>query len=153
MKESISNSYVVMIVMVIISICTLIILSTMSYSKTFKMKNRVIEIIEKYGVYTSKTEDEINLFLRDSGYAENASNRDRVCPPLRAGTNVGQGGVAEKPAINKPGGFYYCIYENETVRGYYYTVIMYMAIDFPLIGDFIKIEFPISGDSAIIFTR
>ena len=48
MKESIANSYVFSIVIVIVGICTGLIVISMNYSKVFKMKNRVIEIIEKH---------------------------------------------------------------------------------------------------------
>ena len=59
MKESISTSYLFMAVIIIIGLCAIVIIGGLSYSKAFKIKNRMIEIIEKYKGYTSETEADI----------------------------------------------------------------------------------------------
>lgn len=148
MRESISNAYVFMIVITIIGLCSVIVISSLSYSKTFKIKNRIIEIIEKNGEYNNAAEEEINILLKQSGYPH-AKSGD-TCPKGR-GESVGGFSDAESgvEAINKINSYRYCIYRHKTVKGNYYSVIMYMSFELPLLGDFMKLEFPLHGDTKI----
>lgn len=149
MRESISNSYVFMIVITIIGICSIIVISSLSYSKTFKIKNRIIEIIDKYQTYDNAVEREIDQFLKDSGYPVVKDN-NATCP---TGRGEAVEGVSDedsgRKAINEINNFKYCIYKYKTVKGEYYSVVTYMSFDLPLIGDLITLEFPLYGDSKV----
>lgn len=149
MRESISNSYVFMIVITIIGICSIIVISSLSYSKTFKIKNRIIEIIEKYETYDTTVEEEINEFLHESGYPVLKDN-NFTCPTGRGEIVTG---VSEedsgRTAINTIQNYKYCVYRYKTVKGNYYSVVAYMSFDLPLIGDLISLEFPLYGDSKV----
>lgn len=148
MRESISNSYVFMIVITIIGLCSIIVISSLSYSKTFKIKNRIIEIIEKHDTYNSTVENEINAFLKSAGYP--MTGRGATCPngrsPKANGISDVDSGVR---AINTISNYKYCIYQHKTVKGYYYSVVAYMSFELPLIGDYMKLEFPLYGDTKI----
>lgn len=155
MRESIANTYVFSIVIIIVGICSTLMIVSMNYSKVYKMKNRVIEIIEKYGEYNDdEVKNEIDTFLQNSGYPPYASNTIK-CPNGR-GNDTAVGGILNDrntgiQAINKLGNYKYCIYQYKTAKGSYYSVVLYMTFDFPLIGEFIKIELPMYGDTKIIF--
>ncbi len=149
MKESISTSYLFMAVIIIIGLCAIVIIGGLSYSKAFKIKNRMIEIIEKYKGYNSETEADIEQLLNETGYPVQR-NRDWSCPKGRGedatGLNSDEEGVS---SINNVDNYKYCIYQYKTIRGYYYSVVTYMPIELPMIGDFLKFEIPIYGDTKV----
>ena len=116
------------------------------------MKNRVIEIIEKHGTYNNtNVMTEIDNFLRDAGYPPRQTT-DK-CPKGR-GTS-GSASLSDSDAgvnaINTLKNYKYCIYKFKTAKGSYYSVVLYMNLAFPLIGEFIKLELPMYGDTKIIF--
>ena len=78
MKESIANSYVFSIIIVIVGVCSALMIISMNYSKVFKMKNRVVSILEKHGTYDdSRIRDEIDTFLKNAGYPPTQNTK---CP-------------------------------------------------------------------------
>lgn len=127
----------------------MVIIGGLSYSKAFKIKNRIIEVIEKYKGYTADTEADVEALLKETGYPVQR-NRNWKCPNGRgedaAGLNAGEEGIS---AINNSDNYKYCIYQYKTVRGYYYSVVTYMPIELPLIGDLIRFEIPIYGDTKV----
>lgn len=145
MREAISDSYIFAIVITIIGVCSIIIISSLSYSKTYKIKNRIVEIIEKYQTYDDIVETEIDQFLKEAGYK--IRNDSSHCPQGRGPKVTGYDSGYE--AINTLNNYKYCIYRYNTVKGPYYSVVAYMAFEFPLISDFIKLEFPIYGDTKV----
>ena len=154
MKESISTSYFFTAVIIIIGLCSVIIVGGLSYSKAFKIKNRIIEIIEKYDGYfdsSQEEKDEINSLLKETGYPV-LDDLSFKCPTGR-GPSGGVSGLNDNDvglkAINTIDSYKYCIYKYKTVKGYYYSIVTYMPIELPLIGDFIKYEIPIYGDTKI----
>ncbi|MEG0021389.1 MAG: hypothetical protein RSB77_01585 [Bacilli bacterium] len=153
MKESISNTYVFTIILTIVAICSALMVVSMNYSKVFKMKNRIIEIIEKYGEYNNgKVKDEINLFLKNSGYPP-YETRGIKCPVGRGTSGTlgdGNNSDAGVEAINNLENYKYCIYKFRTAKGSYYSVVLYMSFDFPIISDFIRLELPMYGDTKVI---
>lgn len=151
MRESISNAYVLMIVLVLISACATVLLSSLSYSKAFKVKNRIVEIIEKYRGFDENVENEIALLLNDTGYpTATATDISRGCPVGRGIENYGiDPSTTGYYAINAIKDYKYCIYKYQTVKGDLYAVTVFMSVRLPLIGDFIKIEFPIYGETKV----
>lgn len=149
MNEAVSNSMVMSLTVAIIGVCIVIVTTSIVYSKAFKIKNRIVEIIEKHGEYSEPiVKDEIDVLLKDSGYS-NALNGD-TCPKGRgttaAGLDESESGVT---AINTLDKYRYCIYKYKTVKGYYYSVVTYMNIEFPLIGDLIRVQIPVYGDTKV----
>ena len=150
MKESVANSYVFSIIIVIVGVCSGLIIVSMNYSKVFKMKNRIIQILEKHGTYNNnEVRDEIDTFLKSAGYPPTANPKcsDREGTVL-TGMNPTDVGIK---AINTPRSYRYCIYQYTTAKGKYFNVYLYMRLEFPIIGDFIRIELPMSGSTKIIF--
>lgn len=136
MKESIANAYILNIVIVFVVIFIFFFASSLTYSKAFKVKNRIIDIIEKYEDYNSNAIAEISESLGEMGYRVNVSGRD--CP-IRNG----------KTAITAATSNYrYCVYEYTTSKGTYYGVSAYMYFDFPIIGE--SLELPVYGETKIM---
>lgn len=143
MKESVANSMVFSIVIIVISIATGIVFFSMGYSKTYKIKNKIIDIIENNGGYNDTNtalKTEIDSYFKSSGYSSYVFN-GATCPQLDA-----------LSASNTLSTYYYCVYEHETVKGSYYTVKVFMTYDIPLIGDFFKLRYSLRGDTSVIFS-
>ena len=149
MKESISTSYLFTAVIVIIGLCALIIIGGLNFSKAFKIKNRMIEIIEKNDGYNDDAKDEIDTLLKESGYPV-LRDTSFKCPRGRdenvAGLNNAESGTS---AVNSIDSYQYCVYQYKTIRGYYYSVVAYMQIEIPLLSDFIRFNIPIYGDTKV----
>lgn len=142
MKESISNALVFMIVIIVIGICATIVFFSLGYSKTYKIKSKVIDIIEKNGTYDDTTvRTEIEDYLKTAAYSSESNKTGEECP-----TEDGNS------AINTLKNYRFCIYQHKTVKGSYYTVRVYMTYNIPVIGDFIKLRYHITGDTRVIFS-
>jgi hypothetical protein len=134
MRESIANSYVFNLVLIFVGILIVLLVGSLSYSKTFKIKTRIIEILEKYENYNNGTvRKEIDTLLSQAGYKV-ARGTKKSCPSLNG-----------RAAINSSNNYRYCIYKFSDVRGYYYTVTVFISFEFPIIGDII--EFPLTGQT------
>ena len=148
MKESIANSYLFMIIMVILALISIIVVSSLSYSKTYKIKNRIVQIIEKHNGFDNDTQKDIEAFLKTAGYPVATANTK--CPKGR-GVDTGLDGVDSGiKAINSTSNYKYCIYKYQTAKGSYYSVVTYMSFQLPLIGNLLRLEFPLYGDTKII---
>ena len=68
MRESIGSTWVFMIVIVFILLFVSFLTLALTYSKSFKTKNELINIIEKYEGVSSDSVKVINNYLSYSGY-------------------------------------------------------------------------------------
>lgn len=141
MKEAIGNSAIFTFAIIFISIVMMVFLSSLNYSKAFKIKNRIVGIIENYESgyireNRNEIDEEIEAFLRDAGYRVNAENNS--CPTRNG-----------KKALNSTYNYRYCIYEYNSTRGKYYGVITYMYFDIPLISDLLQFE--VYGETKVFY--
>lgn len=51
MRSAIGNSLLMSLVVIIVSLVMLVFVGILSYSKAYRVKNRIIEVIEKYGSF------------------------------------------------------------------------------------------------------
>ena len=142
MNESVSNALVFMIVITVIGICSIIVFFSLGYSKTYKIKSKIIDIIEKNGTYNNTTvRTEIEDYLKSASYSSDSNRTGETCPQMD--------GLS---AINVLKNYRFCIYEHPTIKGSYYTVRVYMTYKIPVIGDFINLRYHIAGDTKVIFS-
>ncbi len=122
MREAIGSSLLLSIVVVFIGLIILFFVGILSYSKAYKAKNRIVEIIEKYETYNSLAISEIDDSLSNMGYQLGAcKDEDKK--------------DGENSNINSSG-YKYCIYKIEDSDGsYYYKVKTYVQFYFPIIGE------------------
>lgn len=150
MKESISNSFAFMLVIILLGACATVLMSSLAFSKTFKIKNRVVEIIEKHREFNFDAETEIDQLLKTSGYPTVGVTTKKTCPVGRGADVIGIDGASTgKYAINTIKNYKYCVYEYKTVKGNYYSVAVFMKVQLPMIGDIVNIEFPIYGETKV----
>lgn len=166
MKESIGQAFLVNLILVFFLVLILMLLGSINYSKAYKVKNRIITILEKYGTsaesgsgLSTEAQNEINVNLKKAGYANSKKGMD--CAKYN---NLN--GTILYPDSSAGLHYNYCVikidagttdgrYETPTVSGVtydnarYYKVITFMEFDIPLIGGFLK--FPIQGETKLIY--
>ena len=143
MREAVGNSSLLYLVVIFTGIVILFFVGILSYSKAYRVKNRIIEIVEKYGYYdnseNSPVISEINDSLSNMGYT--ISNTDTCSNTLR---NYEEG-KAQKIHTT---GYKYCIYEIASNGSKYYVVVSYVNFNFPVIGNMINI--PVYGETKML---
>jgi len=138
MKESIANSYIFNFILVFVGIIIVLLIGSLSYSRVFKIKTRIISIIENNDGYNETVRNEIESYLKSTGYKVTGTNSTGSCPTVN-GNN----------AINDKRNYDYCIYKFDTNRGPYYRVTVFISYDIPFISSYLRI--PMSGESRIIY--
>lgn len=152
MRGAIGNAMVMNIVITFIILTTAFLVSSISYSKAFKVKTKIIDIIEKYDGNFNKTSNkesvitsEINQFLGQTGYRTTSATAKGNCNKYVDSSKETLMGTTSSYDI--------CIIQknnnSSTYHGPYYKVVVYMYFDFPIIGDMIKI--PVSGETRSFF--
>ena len=142
MRESVGGAYLLYIAIFFISAVLIIFVSTLSYNKAFKAKNRIIEIIEEHGNFDisdsdDSTENEIINYLIESGYV--ISKNTFNCPSIN-GVNA-----LDKSEKDK---FEYCVYEYNSNGKKYYKVATYAYFKFPIINSAFK--YTVYGETKLI---
>ena len=137
MKEAIGTSMVFNLILIFVGVFIALLVGSLAYSKGFKVRNKIIDLIERNEGYTDTAKNEIDQNLSDIGYYLMIN---RKCEE-RNGIQPLQN--------NSP--YRYCVYKYNTSKGEYYGVQVFIHFDFPIIGDFIEI--PLYGESRIIFEK
>lgn len=136
MKEAVGTSFVFSIMMVFVSIFIAIFVGSIAYTKGFKVRNKIIDIIEKHEGYTNDAKSEIDADLSSIGYRI----VDKQC-----GQRKGKSAITDS-------NYRYCVYEfNENGKGKYYGVTVFIHFDIPVIGSFVEI--PLYGESRLIYIK
>ena len=142
MKDAIGGSLLLNMVVLFSSIIILFFAGIMAYSKAYKIKNRIIEEIEKHAGYDSNVVLEINNDLDNAGY--------RVATRQQVRSKCGTNNLNESE-------YFYCVYLkscgeydefNNCIGQRHYEVITYVHFQFPVIGDLLT--FPVRGETRIL---
>lgn len=147
MKEAIGTSFVLGLVITFLTVFMLLFATSLSYTKAFKVKNRIVEIIEKYddilkinadtnNRLNNNVETEINNALSEIGY--------RISP---IPNNCPERNGAQALMKNTTANYEYCIYRYDTTKGTYYGVTAYIYYEIPIIGS--SLRFPVYGETKI----
>lgn len=153
MKESIAQAFILNLILFFFVILVLLLFGSINYSKAYKVKNRIITIIEKYGGYTDDTRENIKAEIVDNmvkaGY-QTTTDGDNKCKKL-----VNKNGRLVFPVddIDSTGGrrYDYCVIEYDSSVGKYYQVVVYMKFEIPIIGGFL--EFPVKGETKALYAN
>ena len=167
MKESIGSALLLNIALVFIGVISLILVSSVAYSKAFKVKNRIISIINEYDGNCDFNDindscfSKIETELSNMGYSSNISSE---CEGIGNNSSSNDGVTTfEITPIYKGDYHKYCVYRYDlcdysmvdgrricdpnSSKYYYYKVKTFMHFDIPLIGNFL--EFSVSGDTKV----
>ena len=163
MKGAIGNAFILNLVITFMIIFFSLLIGSMAYSKAYKTKNYLLNVIDKYeregkrsfnsaSSTTDKTDwdNEVNEYLGKIGYIINNGSTN-TCPDK----STKKDGKYQTWVTNENGRYDYCVYrkysvvDNEShesiIRKYNYMVLVYMKFDLPIIGEFIKL--PITGET------
>lgn len=136
MRSAIGNSLLMSLVVIIVSLVMLVFVGILSYSKAYRVKNRIIEVIEKYGSFEYEQDgkqiakEEIKNYLHQVGY---------------------QVGKCPKPGFEREDslGYKYCVLRTDLDDGSkYYTVTTYVEYNFPIINQIMTT--PVTGETRIL---
>ena len=157
MKGAIGNALILNIVITFIFIFFILLIGSMAYSKAYKTKNYLINMIDQYD---GKREG-FNWFVFKGTSQSEKWEKETGEYLLKTGYQINQGGQTcpKKPNYelvrDNAKGYDYCIYinidteasdNNTTIyERYNYMVLVYMKFDFPLIGNHIKLH--ITGET------
>ena len=170
MKEAIGGSWLYTLVMVMIVLFTTFVSVTTNYTRTYKIKDQLISIIERNGGVTTDTLTQINSYLNSLGYTATGE-----CPSgdLDSGENWRGFSRSDNTGTSDSYGdsAKYCIYKhiiscrvktsgNEVVtfsgqNGYntipraYYGVTAFFRLDWPILREVIRIQ--LTGETSIIY--
>lgn len=137
MREAVGNTFLYNVIIIFILLALLILVGSLSYSKGFKAKNKIVAIIEDHRGYDEEVIDEIDEVLRGSGYRPKSVFRHDECPDRNG------------ELLEQSDRYMYCVYENQTDRGVYYSVTIFIRFEIPLISGIL--EFPVNGDTRTIY--
>ena len=155
MKGAIGNAFILNLVISFILIFYLLLIGSMAYSRTYKVKNYIINAIDKLES-EGKANNPNNLlnetrdYLKKVGFTQTKNGQ---CPNELEQNGTHYGTYVTSLYLNS-WEYDYCVYQNilinkdtNTVSANMlnYTVVAYMRFDFPIVGDFIRI--PVRGQT------
>ena len=142
MREAIGSSFVLNFIITFIIIFILIFVGTLTYTKAYKVKNKIVDTIEYYdgriessNRLNGDVQSTINEKLGQIGYR--IDNNNTTCST--------DGRLKGTPISKDNSGYRYCIYKVTTKRGAYYEVVAYAYLEIPIIGA--KLQFPVYGET------
>lgn len=125
MKETVSYTFLLNIIIVFIAISFFAIMGIMSYSKAFRVNSKIVNAIEINEGFNDYAKQNISNNLTSYGYQKNSVN----CPKK-------DGQTAIEGANGNEG---YCVYYFDHGNTYSYGVITYMTFDFPIVDKLFRI--------------
>ena len=126
------------LVVIFTSIVILLFVGLIAYSKAYKVKNRIIEVIERSETYGSNEVLELTEELKRAGYR--SATKDQI----RSKCGV------QSLSYTKNAGHFYCVYldNSSSEQGFSYEVVTYVHFDLPVVGD--MLVFPVKGETKIL---
>lgn len=140
MKAATGNAMLMNIIIVFLVVVLGVLVTSITYTKAFRVKNRIVEVIENYDGDFNNREDkirsDITASLSNVGYRLKGASS---CKTLSDGTT----------AYKEGNDYYYCVYRYNTGRGFYYKVVTYMYLDLPVINQILNI--PVYGETKVFY--
>lgn len=148
MRDAFGGAFSIKLMLIFLMLYISFICVALNYARAFRVKNRIINIIEQNEGYcgsnVSKIDDEVNQYLNNAGYYINYTSVSNV---------VGEGGkYGCLNDFNAPNNISrgYCIYRKDNNQStscgdrVVYSVETYMMFDIPIISTFTGLNFPIT---------
>ena len=140
MKAATGNALLMNIIIVFLVVVLGVLVTSITYTKAFRVKNRIVEIIEHYDGDFDNHEIDIR-----SGITASLNNVGYRLKGTSACKILSDGNVAYIEGND----YYYCVYKYDTGRGYYYKVLTYMYLDLPVINQIMNI--PVYGETKVFY--
>lgn len=134
MKEAIGTSSVFTLILTFTAIFIALFVGSIAYSKAFKVRNRIIDIIEENKGYN----DDVMLLIQENLATIGYQIVNEPCPNTNG-----------QDAMDPKSDYHFCVYQFSADRGNYYGVKVFIRLDIPVIGSTIKI--PVYGETKTIY--
>ncbi len=154
MREAIGATWIMGIVIAFIALFSGFLAFSINYSKAFKVKNGIVERIEKYNGLSEEAKDDITSFLKEIGY-----NATGSCETLLSDENLKFAGFRIDEGTtshpNKNEKYNFCIQKIHSNSGTgqmstaYYKVYVFFSLSIPVIEQFTK--FNVTGETKNIY--
>ena len=136
MRETIGSTWIFYLVIIFILIFAAYLALTINYSKSFRLKDEVLTIVEKYEGFTDGAFETVNNYLLANNYQESG-----YCPDGWFGVDKLQSKstqVGLKKAISNQR-YYYCVdkvasYNTTHQSRAYYKIRMFFKFNLPILG-------------------
>ena len=69
MREAVGSAFLVNLILIFIGVISALVIGSISYSKAYKVKDRIVYVIEKYDGFTEAAQNELDTSLRNIGYS------------------------------------------------------------------------------------
>ena len=139
MREATGSSWTFKLIIVFIFLFSTFLVLTINYSKSYRVKNEVLSILEKYEGFTndnntnSNSKTIIDNYLKNSGYKETGNCPVENNAPYYYGvTDLSTGEVLQVASNDK---YYYCLKQNVNGDGtMFYQLILFYHFSLPFLG-------------------
>ena len=155
MREAIGSTWLIGIVITFIAIFSGFLAYSISYTKAFRVKNEIINIIEKNEGFSDSTTDDL-YNIDDSTLSQDPSTEAKAFKFIKSiGYNYSMFENATNPCREgelKTGGYClakYCPRNDSETDRIYYKVTTYISLSIPFLN--IGIRIPITGETKSIY--
>ena len=143
MKHTISGTWVFMLVILFTLIFAAYIALTINYSRSFKVKNEVLSVLEKNEGFTDNGVKLINGYLTQSGYKTLGNCHLQSDVVVYGATTIDPNAniaTAFERVLDPGKKYYYCFSKYTNYHSYfktraYYKINMFFRFDLPILGD------------------
>lgn len=143
MRESIGSTWTLQLVIAFILLFVGFLTLSLGYSKSYKVKNETLSIIEKYEGLTTDAVTIINNYLVYNNYNVKGKCPDNTWYGIN---NLSVNTIEKADSKTK---YYYCVKKIHSKGNYYYYEInTFFKFNLPIVGDFAT--FTIEGSTADI---
>ena len=158
MKEGVGGVFVLQAIVVAMIIITCLLAFSVNYTKAFRVKNEIRNIIEKHEGLSVEARQEINDAIRGMNYFLPAEY-ESVCEQM--GYDVYNGKTSENG-----NGVRFCIKceyaditgrpnDDDRSRAAYYSIVTFVTFDVPLVNNILPFTasfFKIAGETPLIYS-
>ena len=149
MKEAIGGAWLYGLVITFIVLFTGYLALSVNYSKAFKVKNKIITIIEQNEGLTDAAQADIVKYLNDVGYF--------VYGPCGRDSALDEQGYTDKRGYEGQGlnnnNYKNCVatrnVENDMLQRKYYKVTVFFKFDLPVLDS--MFTFPVTGETKAVY--
>ena len=147
MKAAIGNTLLLGIIVTFMSTVLLVVVSSIVYTKAYRIKNRIIDEIEKIETFDDSVTATLTTLFGEIGYKTNPNMNNSVCD--KYARKIAD--TRHPEVVNKTSAYSYCVIKvdaDSSRGGYYYKVVSFAYLDLPLVS---AIQVPVYGETRIFY--
>ena len=141
MRHTMGGTWVFQLVLIFTLIFAAYIALTINYSRSFRVKNEMLSIIEKNEGFTENGVKLINNYLSQSGYKTTGHCKPQSDVVVFGATNIDPSVTTGSIEVAQPGNrYYYCFSKYTNYHSYfktraYYKITLFFKFDIPVLGE------------------